>query len=81
MNAIACKHCVQGTMKKRKIGRHNISLQVLGVVVFIVGVCLLFLFPIGTVIGLLLMIAAARMGYSKKKVWLCDQCGHFVERA
>lgn len=68
-------------MSKTKKTETSLALQLLGVVLFLVGVGLLFLFPIGTVAGLILMIGAARLGYKKLKVWKCDQCGYFFERA
>lgn len=57
----------------------SLTLQLVGVLVFIVGVLLLFVFPVGTVFGIILMVVATRLGYSKKKVWKCDECGYFFE--
>lgn len=68
-------------MSKAKKTETSLALQLLGVVLFLVGIGLLFLFPIGTVAGLILMIGAARLGYKKLKVWKCGQCGYFFERA
>lgn len=59
----------------------NIGMQVLGVIVFLFGLVLLFVFPIGTFFGVFLMIGAARMGFKKRKVWRCQNCGYFFERA
>jgi hypothetical protein len=56
-------------------------LQLFGVALFLLGVALLFLFPMGTVIGVFVMLGAANMGYSKTKVWKCSNCGYFFERA
>jgi ribosomal protein L37AE/L43A len=53
----------------------------LGCVVALLGFALLFMFPFGTIIGIMLMIASASMGHSKKKIWQCDTCGYFFERA
>lgn len=79
MNEIECRQC-GGTMYKTKRGEHNLGLQFLGVVVFIIGLALLFVFPLGTIAGVFLMLGAARMGYSKKKVWMCRNCGYYFER-
>jgi len=66
--------------KTQKVDR-SLALQLLGVILFLLGVVLLFLFPIGTVAGLILMIGAARLGYKKVKIWKCTQCSYFFERA
>lgn len=77
---VACQHCGR-EMHQSTRGESNIGLQVLGILVFLFGLVLLFLFPIGTLFGIFLMIGAARMGYTKKKIWLCKACGYFFERA
>lgn len=56
------------------------GLQLIGVILFLVGIVMLFFVPIGTVIGLIVMIVAARMGYKQHKVWKCDACGHYINR-
>lgn len=76
---VKCQQC-GGQMSKTKKVERSMALQLLGVLVFLVGLFLLFIFPIGTIFGLILMIVAARMGYSKKKIWKCSNCGHFFER-
>ena len=77
---LKCQQC-GGEMKKTKKAERNMALQLLGVVLFLIGIGLLFVIPIGTIVGLILMIASARLGYSKKKVWKCGNCGYFFERA
>ncbi|WP_045860339.1 hypothetical protein [Teredinibacter purpureus] len=75
-----CEKC--GTeMNKTSRSEHNYGLQVLGVILFIVGVICLFIVPIGTIIGVILMILSARLGFKKSKVWLCNNCGYFFNRA
>ena len=73
---INCKQC-DGEMFKTKMVDKNMGLQVLGVIVFLIGLVLLFFFPFGTIIGLILMIVAARLGYRKIKAWKCKTCGYF----
>ena len=68
-------------MVKTKKAFRNLGLQVAGLLVFLLGIGLLFAFPIGTFFGIVLMIAAARMGYKEKKIWKCPKCGHFFEIA
>lgn len=79
--SIECKQCDGGLMGKIDRVEKSLALQLLGVLIFLVGLGLLFLFPIGTIFGLGLMIGAARLGYSKKKVWCCTTCGYFFEIA
>lgn len=80
VDILKCQQC-GSLMEKTDKADKNFTLQLLGVVVFFVGLALLFVFPVGTVIGLFLMLIAARMGYKKRKVWKCGSCGFFFERA
>lgn len=78
---IQCKQC-EGDMFRDTKTNSDIGVQVLGVIVFFVGVaCLVayMFFPISTIVGLFLMIAAGRMGYKKLKGWKCNNCGYFFE--
>jgi predicted nucleic acid-binding Zn ribbon protein len=77
---VKCQQCGSPMRKTKKVNR-SCMLQLFGVALFLLGVALLFLFPIGTVIGIFVMLGAARMGYSKSKVWKCANCGYFFERA
>jgi hypothetical protein len=45
----------------------------------LLGLVLLFVFPIGTLVGIVLIIVAIKIG-SGKKVWKCKDCGYFFER-
>lgn len=76
---IECKQCGR-IMQESTKADSSIGLQVIGVGVFLLGICLLIVFPIGTVIGILLMIGSARLGYKKVKIWKCSYCGYFFER-
>lgn len=80
MTELDCKQC-GGSMAKGSRTDRNYGVQAFGCAVFVLGLALLFLFPLGTIIGICLMIGAARMGYKKSKVWKCQQCGYFFERA
>jgi len=66
-------------MKKTKKVEKNLTTQIFAVILFLVGICLLFVIPIGTIIGVLLMIASLGMGYKKYKVWLCPSCGYYFK--
>jgi hypothetical protein len=78
-DSLVCKQC-SGTMKKAVKIKSSIGIQIVGLILFIVGILLLFVFPIGTLLGIALMIVAAKMGYNKIKVWKCNNCGYFYER-
>ena len=77
---ITCQKC-QGNMQKTVIARENAGIVALAVIVAIIGVILLFAFPIGTIIGLLLLVAAPKIADRSKRVWKCENCGYFFERA
>jgi hypothetical protein len=76
----SCQQCSSPMKKTEKVDK-SIALQVAGILVFLIGLALLFAFPIGTVFGVLLMIGAARMGSKKVKIWKCTRCSYFFERA
>jgi DNA-directed RNA polymerase subunit RPC12/RpoP len=80
LKTILCKQCGSEMARTKKTDK-SIGLQIVGVFVFFLGVVLLFVFPIGTIIGIILMIVAARLGYKQVKVWKCKSCGYFFERA
>jgi hypothetical protein len=76
---ILCQQC-GCKMKLRKIAKSDLGLQMLGLLLAIVGVAIaIFLFPVGILIFLLLLIPAGRMGYKKRKGWHCANCGYFFE--
>ena len=68
-------------MKRKKISQHGCGGQLAGVVVFLIGLVLLFLVPVGTVIGAILILLSLSMGYSTKKVWQCKSCRSVIDRA
>lgn len=79
MDEVTCKQC--GTAMRSTVrAEHNLAVQLLAVVVFIVGIALLFVVPLGTIIGIFLMLASLRMGYKRRKVWACKNCGYFFDR-
>lgn len=62
-----CQQC-GGRMIKTTISTGNYVGIMFALVVFIVGFTLLFAFPIGSIIGVLLMLAALGMGGKRRKV-------------
>lgn len=73
-----CVHC-QTPMKRGTKTQKSMGLQLLGVLVFIIAIPVLFLFPVGTVIGVIMMLVALNLGYSKAKGWKCGACGYFFQ--
>lgn len=80
ITTITCQQC-GGTMKTTKRTEKNLGLQLLGVLLFLVGLSLLLFFPLGTIAGIFIVIGSARLGRSKKNIWRCQNCGYFFERA
>lgn len=79
MDSLECKQCGSAMSKTKKVDR-SLGLQLVGVFLFLFGFVLLFLFPVGTLVGIITMIVACRLGYKQTKVWKCDNCGYFFER-
>jgi uncharacterized protein YqhQ len=77
---VKCQQCGSQMEKTTKADK-RFALQILGVALFLFGIALLFVFPIGTILGVALMIGSLGLGYSKKKIWKCSSCGYFFERA
>lgn len=78
---LKCKQC-DGSMYKTRRKEHNIGLQLVGVLVFFVGVAIAFYYPVvGWVLGPILCLVSLGMGYKSRKIWLCQQCGAFFERS
>lgn len=77
---VKCKQCGGEMGKTLKIDK-DYGQQTVGCLVFIIAIILLFLFPIGTLLGIVIMILSARMGYKKAKVWKCKNCGYYFNRA
>lgn len=79
MSSVICKQCGDEMQRSSK-AETNMALQLLGVVVFLIGLAISFS-GIGVIIGVPLMLAALFMGYKKKKVMKCGGCGYFFEVA
>ncbi len=70
-----CKLC-GGEMKKSSESKST----GIGCLLIIVGIILLFIFPIGTIIGVLLILWGLHHGSKRRGLWVCKKCGHQVER-
>lgn len=70
-----CALC-KGQMKKSTTSESPAG----GCVVLVIGILLLPFFPIGTVLGIVLIIAGIGLATRKKGVLVCTQCGYKVDR-
>jgi len=70
-----CKLCGAGMSKSTESKSSGI-----GIIVAIIGFIFLFFFPIGTIIGVFLLIYAAHLGTKRRGLWVCKKCGHTEER-
>ena len=77
---IPCQQCGSTMEKTHKVDK-SLGLQLVGALLFIFGIILVLTFSIASILGLILIIVAARLGYKKVKVWKCSRCGYFFERA
>lgn len=76
-----CKLC-GGPMKKTVVSNGNCAGITIALVVFFVGLAIIFMFPvIGWILGPVIMIGALFMGGKRRKVWKCTQCGAINDRA
>lgn len=80
-NYVTCQQC-GNAMARTKRTERNMALQLLGIPLFFLGLWMAVAwFPLGLLPGLILVIVSARLGYDKKPVWMCNNCGYFFERA
>ena len=77
MTGPTCIHCGD-TMQRGANVEDNMTAQWGGVALFLVGLAICFT-GFGIIIGIPLMIMAARMGHKKRHGWKCPSCGYFFE--
>ena len=79
---VPCKVCEGGTMKKAKAKTGGFAKTMFAFVFLIIGIVLLFLIPIGTIIGIFVILGSiGMMGRNSRKVLKCNNCGAVVDRA
>ena len=78
--AVKCQQC-GSDMEETVLANEHTGVTAAAVILAILGVILLFVFPIGTIIGVILLIAAPTIANRSKDVWRCTSCGYFFERA
>lgn len=80
MVEVTCQQC-GSSMSKTTKNESNYGVQLLALLGFILGFALLFAFPIGTIVGVILILVTPRLGFNRRKVWKCSGCGYFFDRA
>lgn len=70
-----CQAC-GGEMKKSKESKSSAS----GCIVLIIGLICLVFFPIGTIIGIILILVGLSYATKKRGLWVCKGCGSQIER-
>jgi hypothetical protein len=79
LHGVKCLHCGE-LMSRTRVTDRDWGLQWLGCFLGILAVLFLFWFPLGTLLGLFLFCFAARLGYKRRRVWLCPCCGYAFDR-
>lgn len=79
IDLIPCKQCNHTMVKATKV-EASFLMQIVCLFVFMTGASLLLVVPLGTVLGIVLMIGALSVGYKKINVWKCKHCGYYFER-
>ena len=75
MKAIQCQQCGSAMKETTKADDPGCLGWLLG----FIGLVSLFIFPVGTIFGAILILLV--IFAFKKKVWQCSNCGYFFERA
>jgi len=70
-----CKVC-GGGMKKSSESKST----GMGCILIIISLFLLAFFPVGTIIGILLLIWGLHQGSKRRGLWVCKKCGSQIER-
>jgi hypothetical protein len=67
-------------MKKTSKIDKSRTKQLVGLIFFLIGFTLLFFPFAGTLIGVVMMVGSFSAGYTKMKIWKCNNCETFLER-
>lgn len=74
-----CKQCEREMVQGKRVEK-SLALQVVGIFVFLIGIALLFVFPFGTIVGVVLIPVSLFLGHKKVRVWKCSNCGYYFDR-
>jgi len=76
LNTLQCDKC-GGEMKIQEENERKTTAS--GCLLFLIAISLLFFFPTGTIIGVVLMIIGIVNGQKKRTFWICNKCGYKFE--
>lgn len=77
LKTLECEKC-GGEMRKKHEAAHS---QGASLLLIILGIILLFIFPIGTIFGVIILFVGLSRGSALRYVWVCRDCGYKFERA
>lgn len=75
LKTLKCEKC-GGEMKKSREAASTGA----GCLFLLIGFILLFIFPIGTIFGVILLIVGLIYGSKSRFLWVCKNCGYKFER-
>jgi len=75
LETLQCEKC-GGEMKKSRKATSTGA----GCFCLLIGFLLLFLFPLGTILGIILLIVGVIYGSQQQGLWVCKNCGYQFER-
>jgi hypothetical protein len=71
-----CPHCHFIMLRSKKVTK-NRSLQFSGGLLQTVAIILLFLVPVGTIVGIIMLCFASNMGKKTEDAIVCQGCGFY----
>lgn len=74
-----CPQC-DTEMEKSSEAERSMALRALSALLFLGSILLIFIVPIGIVVGIPLMLISLFFGFRKRKIWKCPNCGYYFER-
>lgn len=77
---ITCPQC-QTAMQLKRVNEADYGLQAVGCLLVLVALPMLIIFPIGTLVGVLLLSVGSRIGFKSSTRRVCPSCGYHFEVA
>ena len=77
LETLKCEKCGGKMLKSRK---YSSGSSLVAIILILIGFPLLFLFPIGTLIGVVFIGFGIEKGAQPRFFWVCQDCGYKFER-
>ena len=77
LETLKCEKCSGEMLKSRK---YSSGSSLVSMILILIGFLLLFLFPIGTLIGVVFIGFGIKKGIQPRFFWVCQSCGYKFER-